>query len=579
MNSILKKIILLIFALILFLVSCRKEEIELITTPEEEQLLKNSEVAILIQKISTNDGSIDNIIDNTNCLTIQLPVTVIVNGSELEINTIEDYLLIENIFDELDNDEDHLEIQFPITVILVNFIEIGLNSLDELNILSQTCNDENEIDFDIECIDFQYPISISSFNTNNGLIETITFNEDREVFAFIENIDTNDIITVNFPITLIIFDGSTIIVNNLLELEEEINTYKDLCDEDDDNDYNDDDCNDCNQSQIITFITTCPVWSVDKLKLSDNDFEDNYVNYLFQFNTDNTITVNNGVTFSGTWNAEGTGNNIVVTINIPKLLDFNNNWILREIEQETGEFKFDLRLGNDRLRFESDCTTINSITSISSPSVEEGDDLVHNVIASNATTIETYAFSIINNTTSDNDYNQIPVLNNGVTYDNTTGLISVPAGVSNFTVTITTIDDTEVEPTEFYNINIDTINAAGTITDNDTATLTLSEILIDGLWIVSTYLDNGYNETGYYTDYQINFDNSGTVIADNGTPINGTWSVQSADTELILDFGTNYPFNEFNDEWDVISITDTQIELQDVSGGGGGIDTLIFTKL
>ena len=29
----------------------------------------------------------------------------------------------------------------------------------------------------------------------------------------------------------------------------------------------------------------------------------------------------------------------------------------------------------------------------------------------------------------------------------------------------------------------------------------------------------------------------------------------------------------------VISVTDTRVELQDVSGGGGGTDTLIFEKL
>jgi len=47
----------------------------------------------------------------------------------------------------------------------------------------------------------------------------------------------------------------------------------------------------------------------------------------------------------------------------------------------------------------------------------------------------------------------------------------------------------------------------------------------------------------------------------------------------LLDFGTQMPFEEFNDDWDVLSATNTRIELQDVSGGGGGTDTLVFEKL
>ena len=38
------------------------------------------------------------------------------------------------------------------------------------------------------------------------------------------------------------------------------------------------------------------------------------------------------------------------------------------------------------------------------------------------------------------------------------------------------------------------------------------------------------------------------------------------------------PLDELNDDWDVVSISDTQIELQDVSGGGG-TDTLTLQKL
>ena len=51
------------------------------------------------------------------------------------------------------------------------------------------------------------------------------------------------------------------------------------------------------------------------------------------------------------------------------------------------------------------------------------------------------------------------------------------------------------------------------------------------------------------------------------------------DLDLLLDFGTQIPFDEFNDDWDVLNFTTTLVELQDVSGGGGGTDNLTLQKL
>ncbi|MGA1227281.1 MAG: hypothetical protein ACO3VF_08640 [Tamlana sp.] len=62
-----------------------------------------------------------------------------------------------------------------------------------------------------------------------------------------------------------------------------------------------------------------------------------------------------GGTDYGTWSATGTRNNITVTINIPDLPYFNNDWILHEIS-DYSDPKIDLRVGdNDRLRYKNNC--------------------------------------------------------------------------------------------------------------------------------------------------------------------------------------------------------------------------------
>ncbi|WP_158148687.1 hypothetical protein [Vibrio fluvialis] len=58
---------------------------------------------------------------------------------------------------------------------------------------------------------------------------------------------------------------------------------------------------------------------------------------------------------------------------------------------------------------------------------------------------------------------------NGVTYDADTGLITVPAGVTEFTATVATIDDTIDEANETFTLTVGGVEGTATIVDNDAA--------------------------------------------------------------------------------------------------------------
>ena len=106
--------------------SCRSESDILIEDTDNQTIKPTSKTANLMLKVSMNDGSIDNIIDNSTCFTVKLPVTVIANGSEEIINSVEDFQIIEDIFAEFNNDTDELEIIFPITVIFNDYTETSV---------------------------------------------------------------------------------------------------------------------------------------------------------------------------------------------------------------------------------------------------------------------------------------------------------------------------------------------------------------------------------------------------------------------------------------------------------------------
>jgi len=351
-----KNLVLFLLFISLLLSSCAKEEVINITETNEPSLKAGSNLATLIQKTSLNDGSSDNIIDNANCFNIQLPVTVIVNGLEIIINSENDLDTIESIFEESNTDEDSLKIIFPITIILSDFTQLIINNESELDDITNECEGENELDDDIECLDFQYPIEVSIFNTITELIIDITINNDEEMHDFIEDLDENDIASIGFPITMILFDGTLITINSLDQLEEEIENADGDCDEDDDYDYDDDDIDNTNitAQEFSDYLISCP-WLLDELEIEEEDNE-NVKGTIFIFNANGTVSAElNSDTSNGTWSVS-LDNGIRLNINMDTLTEVNNIWRLNTIDEEDdGKDKIDLRVGTDNLKLIKNC--------------------------------------------------------------------------------------------------------------------------------------------------------------------------------------------------------------------------------
>lgn len=597
MKTPFKNLSLLILGLTLLLTACREEESVLIEGPQEETLKANSNVANLLQNTTSNDGSDDNIIDNASCISLKLPVTVQVAGLEIIVDDPNDFETIEDIFDEFDDDEDVVEIFFPITIVLSDFTEVVIMDMNELEDFTDDCNGENEFDDDIECADIKYPVLATLFNSNNEIIDTITFSNDQEFYEFLDDLDEDDIVNISFPITVILYDGTEVQVSNLQMLETILEDAEDDCDEDDDNDYNDDDCDNCTADQLSDVLVACADWNVDKLERNDQDLEDLYTTYQFNFANDGTLTAESDTDmFTGTWETNGSGNNITVAINIPNLTDFNASWNLHEIDQDPGESDVDLRIGDDRLRFRTACTNNggNDNTGVDDSTLVQaltsGDWYITNYFDDDD---ETASFTdLVFNFSTDGT---ATANGSGMTTDGTwstssgdeTDLeLNLNFGVSppfdeleeDWDVLEVTNEIIRLKDISGGDGSTDFLTFERNPASNGNGGSDLSTVLVDGSWIVSSYLDDGNDQTNDYTAFTFSFANDGSVTANNGNVTNGTWSAQNGDNKLVLDFGATIPLDEFNDDWDVIAVSDTQIELRDVSGGDGSIDTLIFTK-
>jgi len=86
MNKLSKLPIFLITFLLLVCFSCQKEKEEFIDeTNDEETITLDSILTGMLISASQNNGYIDNIIDGSGCVSIQLPVTVFANDQEVII--------------------------------------------------------------------------------------------------------------------------------------------------------------------------------------------------------------------------------------------------------------------------------------------------------------------------------------------------------------------------------------------------------------------------------------------------------------------------------------------------------------
>jgi hypothetical protein len=116
-----------------------------------------------------------------------------------------------------------------------------------------------------------------------------------------------------------------------------------------------------------------------------------------------------------------------------------------------------------------------AVATVSADAKTEGSALVHTVTLSNgASTATSFVFTLAGNTAQAADFGA-PSFSAGVTYSAAAGQISVPAGVTGFTVTVPTTQDTEVEADETLTVTVGTITATGTIRDDDQAVVTTVE--------------------------------------------------------------------------------------------------------
>ncbi len=577
----------LLFMATLMVTSCQDEFEELPGPDEQQTIMASSTTARLIERTSSNDGSFDNIVDGASCFALDFPYTVEVNGIQITIDSREDLQVIEEIFDAIDTDVDVLEIIFPVTITFSDYSKITINNREELMALAEECL-EGGADDDIECIDFVYPITLFTFDINEQQTGSVTVNNDEELRLFFKGLDENDLISIDFPVTLKLYDGTEVVVNSNSELAAAIENAKDACDEDDDNDYNDDDFT---LERFNNLITECP-WLVREVQRDAISQTDQYFEYLMNFTEDGGVTVRDrlGNILNGTWSTRMTDRGVLLNLEFEFLVDFTLEWFVYEIEP--GKIKLYAEGGN-KIILKSVCDIFNDDPNTLREILRECVWVIKRVFnnGEEVRRLIGYEFKFM--------AEGVVTLSNGINVSEGSWVIT-----TNAQGRLVLALEFGNEPTLNFEWLLSDLrndrlkfNIEGTgyelivqrVCDDDPANvdgdvMEIRNVMMGGEWIVAQYKEGEVVQTQNFMPYTFVFGAEHVMsitLGQTGTTQAGIWRVlRNSDGKLkvYLNAGIEGELADLTDDWDFVSMTSNRIELKSYSDTNASYDVLVFEK-
>lgn len=570
----------LLFAALAF-TSCQKETNRVEPQDDQETMMASSATAKLLDRMSHNDGSWDNIVDGASCFDVRFPYTVMVNGLEVTINSREDLQTIEEILDAIDTNEDILDILFPITIIHTDYSEVTINSMEDLRVLAAQCTEGGQDD-DIECIDVVYPVKFYKFDTSLAQASDYTVNSDKELRLFMAGLGENEIISIQYPVIFEMHDGTEVRVSSNAELAATLEGAKEACDEDDDNDHNDDDFT---KERLDNLLAECP-WTVKEIHRDNTNHSGQYGEYLMNFAEDGGVTVIDraGNVLNGEWHTRVTENRVLLKLEFDILVDFNLEWHVYEIEKGKIKLYSD---DHNKIILESVCDIVNADPNTLRDVLKECEWVIKKVKVDGEEIRRLLGFEFKFMAEGVVTLSNEEVTSHG-TWEITLNaqgrlvmaiVMGEESGVS-FEWPLTDLRNDRLKfeiPGTNYELILQRVCEDG-IGDGDI--MEIRNILMGGNWNIAKFIKEDVDMTHNYSDFDFNFGDNHkiTVSLDQDITMYGLWRViRNSDNALKVYLNLSNDLSGFGiltDDWKVVSTANNRVELKNYDDGS----ILIFEK-
>ena len=320
---------LLVF--VLGLSSCQEEYEEVGGGDEEQTIAAQSDTAALVEKMASLDGSFDNIVDGASCFAVKFPYTVNANGVEINIDSTNDLEKIYDVFDATIDVNNIVEIVFPITITFSDYTQITIQNKEELLSMARECIEGGDDD-DIECVDFVYPITLFTFVIDTEQTAQIEVKNDKEMFQAFSELEENRLISIQYPITVVKYDGTEVVVTSNTEFKAILEMARNMCDEDDDNDFND---NDFSEEELVEYLMACPM-QVKQVIRDQMDNSEQYLEHLMTFRADGSVVLSTltADVIVGAWNTGMSNGAVMLNLEFENFTDFTSEWQVYKLEED-----------------------------------------------------------------------------------------------------------------------------------------------------------------------------------------------------------------------------------------------------
>ncbi|MCF6132956.1 hypothetical protein [Flavobacterium wongokense] len=342
MIQLMKTLRYLITIFVFFLLAACQIEENSVTQQDTNAFLKSSPIAGLLSRTSQNPTALDNVLDNSSMIKMQLPATVTVNGNDITVNTSADYQLVQDAIDAYPTDDDIVHCHFPMVIEFQNYSTQTVYNYTQMHDAIQGCGEDDHFD-EIACISLVYPIRVNVYDTDNQIANTFTMEGNSNLFNFLANLNNSTYVGIDYPISAIDANSQTIVLNSNAELMDFIENSIDECE-----DMGGNSPMDLNQLLVNNnwHITYCLYYGVDKTAY--------YQGYDFDYNGNGTVTAQkNSITTQGDWDINDDNGFQRLSLNFDgsDLHDIETNWRVVEYSDTVIKLKKQNSNNNDYLTF------------------------------------------------------------------------------------------------------------------------------------------------------------------------------------------------------------------------------------
>jgi hypothetical protein len=287
-NIVVASVALLVLLLV---VSCQKEETTIVDKPNDELKISDNKPLIgLLSRVVQNPTSVDNVIDKSSCVSVNLPVGVFVNGSLITVggSNGSSYAALQATIDGFPT-APTVAMSFPIVVKNRDYSTLQITSQNQMNQVLSGCNSTDDFS-EIDCIKISYPISVALYNINTQVASTLLIYDNPQLYSFLnQGLTANLLANINYPIKVLSASNSNLTLNSNFELTNFIENAIDDCDDSPNTDAD------------FTNTIASGTWRITYF-FDNNDSTASFNGYTFTFGSTGLIqATKNNVTTNGAW--------------------------------------------------------------------------------------------------------------------------------------------------------------------------------------------------------------------------------------------------------------------------------------